>query len=167
MIKDGMSGDFAGEEISVTLTSAAQIAAAGKKSILFSRWLGVWIDTFALLLFLVGLELLLGGSLYRKGLPLWVAILALYYPVTEHLWGKSLGKWMTGLRVVDAHGRHPTWWQVFVRFVLRLFEVNPFLLGGVPAGLVAAFSPRSQRLGDMLAKTYVIRDKDHHLLRAE
>jgi uncharacterized RDD family membrane protein YckC len=166
MIKEGMGDDFAGDETSVTPISAAQIAAAENRSILFRRWLGVWIDTFALLMFLVVLELVLGGSLYRRGLPLWVAILVLYFPVTERLWGKSLGKWITGLRVIDGHGGHPAWWQVFVRFVLRVFEVNPFLLGGLPAGLVAAFSPCKQRLGDMLAKTYVIRDKDHHLLRS-
>jgi uncharacterized RDD family membrane protein YckC len=40
--------------------------------------------------------------------------------------------------------------------LLRLVEVNPLLVGGLPAGIVAVLSPRKQRLGDMLAGTLVV-----------
>lgn len=39
---------------------------------------------------------------------------------------------------------------------MRLVEVNPFLLGGIPAGIAVALSTYNQRLGDMLAGTYVV-----------
>jgi uncharacterized RDD family membrane protein YckC len=43
---------------------------------------------------------------------------------------------------------------------LRLIEVNPFLVGGLPAGLVLLLTRRRQRLGDLLAGTYVVRLRD-------
>ena len=39
-------------------------------------------------------------------------------------------------------------------------EVNPFLLGGLPAGLVLMVTPRRQRIGDLVAGTYVLLKKD-------
>ena len=47
-----------------------------------------------------------------------------------------------------------------MRTLLRLFEVNPLLLGGIPAAIAVLCSKNRQRLGDMLAGTYVIRTKD-------
>jgi len=49
--------------------------------------------------------------------------------------------------------------------VTRLVEVNPLLLGGLPAGIAVAMSRRRQRLGDMLAGTYVVRRKDLAAIR--
>jgi uncharacterized RDD family membrane protein YckC len=41
--------------------------------------------------------------------------------------------------------------------VARLIEVNPLLMGGVPAGIAVAVSAKRQRIGDMIANTYVVR----------
>ena len=46
-------------------------------------------------------------------------------------------------------------WQIAVRTGLRLFEVNPLLLGALPAGVAILASSRRQRLGDWLAGTVV------------
>nr|QQZ49185.1 hypothetical protein JKL49_18910 [Phenylobacterium glaciei] len=62
--------------------------------------------------------------------------------------------------MVDAQGQRPAIWRVIVRTLTRLIEANPFLLGGIPAGLIANFTKRRQRLGDLLAGTYVVPVKD-------
>jgi uncharacterized RDD family membrane protein YckC len=46
-----------------------------------------------------------------------------------------------------------------IRSGLRIFEVNPLLLGGLPAGLVIIASQRKQRIGDLLAGTVVVSNK--------
>ncbi len=98
----------------------------------------------------------LGDTWHHRLLPLTLLLFALYYPLLEGLLGTTIGKRAVGIKVVDYQGHPPGLWKAFVRFLLRIVEVNPFLLGGIPAGLVAISSRRKQRLGDMLAKTLVV-----------
>ena len=130
--------------------------------ILLRRWAGCWIDFIALaaLFFLPALALAPFDSPPPfLGLLLFLLPLA-YFPVTETLWGRSLGKLATGLIVVDKTGARPAFWRVLIRTVLRLVEVNPFLIGGVPAGICVIATKHKQRLGDLAAGTYVIPVKD-------
>ena len=79
-----------------------------------------------------------------------------YFPVTEGIWGRSAGKLITGAIVVNEDGDPPGIPKALVRTLLRLVEVNPFLMGGVPAGLCVVATKHHQRLGDLLANTYVV-----------
>lgn len=74
--------------------------------------------------------------------------------------GGSLGKLATGTRVVNLQGGWPSWWQSIIRTLMRLIEVNPMLIGGIPAGITALASRHHQRLGDMIARTYVLHRQD-------
>lgn len=91
---------------------------------------------------------------------IWLALALSYFIVPEWLWGRTLGKLITRTIIVNEKGDRPSLGQVLVRTLFRLFEVNPLLAGGVPAGIAAALSKRKQRLGDMAADTYVIRVRD-------
>lgn len=125
--------------------------------IILRRWAGCWIDFIALGL-IAFLFMAIGSGQPWAGVPIAVGLLAMlaYFPVTEGLWGRSLGKLITGTIVIDAAGRPPGVPRAIVRTLLRLVEVNPFFLGGIPAGLFAAFTKHHQRLGDMAAGTYVV-----------
>jgi hypothetical protein len=46
-----------------------------------------------------------------------------------------------------------------LRTLLRVIEVNPILLGALPAGIMLLVTKRRQRLGDLLAGTVVISNK--------
>jgi uncharacterized RDD family membrane protein YckC len=140
--------------------SIRELAMTYSDGLLVRRWAGAWIDFVALALILIIPDGLLGNDLYQKTIVLWVAVLALYFPLTEGLTGRSLGKLATGTRVVAPDGTHPGLRKAAIRTLLRLIEVNPFLLGGIPAGIVALKSECHQRLGDMAADTYVVLNKD-------
>jgi uncharacterized RDD family membrane protein YckC len=84
--------------------------------------------------------------------------------VLEGFWGRTPGKLIAGTIVVDAAGRPPGIWKAVLRTLARLFEVNPFLARGIPAGIVMLNSVTRRRVGDMWAKTYVVRIKDLHAL---
>ncbi len=75
--------------------------------------------------------------------------------------GQTLGKRVLGLRVVDAEGLRLRPSQVVLRNLLRPVDSLPgfYLLGG----LVALFSPRLQRLGDLAAGTVVVRARAERL----
>ncbi|OGH63946.1 MAG: hypothetical protein A3I06_00580, partial [Candidatus Lindowbacteria bacterium RIFCSPLOWO2_02_FULL_62_12] len=80
-----------------------------------------------------------------------------YYIATEwYLQGQSVGKKILGLRVMDAQGFKLRLEQVVLRNLMRAVDALPvaYLLGGI----VSFFSPRRQRLGDMLAGTVVVRE---------
>jgi len=138
---------------------------------LLLRWLGCWIDLAVVLLLVLAPALI--APAIRGVVPdpvlgvtifIGLAVAILYFPVGEAFWGRTLGKLLTGLVIIDRDGRPPGIGKALLRTLLRLIEVNPFLLGGIPAALAVLASENRQRLGDMAARTYVVRSK--HLKEA-
>ncbi|MET0734223.1 MAG: RDD family protein [Microbacterium sp.] len=66
--------------------------------------------------------------------------------------GRSLGRLAVGGRIVRADGGASGFRQAFIRSLVGVFEL--WLTLGSVAAIVGAFTPRSQRLGDLLAGTY-------------
>jgi uncharacterized RDD family membrane protein YckC len=83
-----------------------------------------------------------------------------YYFLPEWLFGATIGKSIFALRVRQVTGERCTATQIAIRTLMRLVEVNPFLLGALPAGIAILATSRRQRLGDLLAKTVVVRRSD-------
>ena len=79
-----------------------------------------------------------------------------YFVVMEALFSRTLGKLFQGLVVRKLDGSRCDWKAALIRSALRIVEVNPLLLGGLPAGLVIISSKRKQRIGDILAGTLVV-----------
>ena len=83
-----------------------------------------------------------------------------YGVVMEWSWrGQTIGKRLLRLRVIDAGGLRLHFHQVLMRNLLRFVDMLPafYLVGG----LVALFSQRAQRLGDLAAGTIVIHHPRH------
>jgi len=79
-----------------------------------------------------------------------------YGIVCEWFWrGQTIGKRILHLRVVDARGGRLRPRQVILRNLLRVVDALPAL--HLVAGISALLSPYSQRLGDYVAGTIVIR----------
>ncbi len=85
-----------------------------------------------------------------------VAMLA-YQVLLEGLPGRTLGKWLAGIRVVDLQGGAPGLGRSLVRNLLRTVDGLPALnLLGV---LLVLQSPERARFGDRVAGTRVILDR--------
>jgi uncharacterized RDD family membrane protein YckC len=80
-----------------------------------------------------------------------------YYFVPEWLVGSTIGKSLFALKVRQSSGAPCTARQAAVRTAMRLVEVNPMLLGGIPAGIAIFTTKRRQRIGDLLAGTVVLK----------
>ena len=130
-----------------------------RNAILGQRWGALLLDIIVLVVAFVGCGVAIGG---KGDLPfiVWSVLVFAYFVILEGKWGVTLGKLAAKLRVVDASGRPPGYGRALVRMLLRLVEVNPLLAGGIPAGIIAALSKHRQRLGDMLAGTYVLNATD-------
>jgi uncharacterized RDD family membrane protein YckC len=75
--------------------------------------------------------------------------------------GRSLGKLAVGGRIVRIDGGASGFRQAFIRALVGVFEI--WLTVGAIAALVGAFTPRSQRLGDLMAGTYSERTRTPRL----
>jgi uncharacterized RDD family membrane protein YckC len=75
--------------------------------------------------------------------------------------GRSLGKLAVGARIVRADGGASGFRQSFIRALVGVFEI--WLTVGAVAALVGAFTPRAQRLGDLMAGTYSERTRTPRL----
>jgi uncharacterized RDD family membrane protein YckC len=75
--------------------------------------------------------------------------------------GRSLGKLAVGGRIVRADGGATGFRQSFIRALVGVFEI--WLTLGAVAALVGAFTPRAQRLGDLMAGTYSERTRTPRL----
>ncbi|KAA9085535.1 RDD family protein [Microbacterium radiodurans] len=71
--------------------------------------------------------------------------------------GRSLGKLAVGGRIVRTDGGATGFRQAFIRALLGVLEI--WFTFGALAGIVATFTPRSTRLGDMVAGTYCERTR--------
>lgn len=97
-----------------------------------------------------GRVLFLSNLFSWKVLAYWV----LYFPFVESQTGRTIGKWLMGLRVADARGNELAFWQPFLRHFL---DVVDFLFFGLVGLLVMSRSDKNQRVGDKVAQTIVIR----------
>jgi hypothetical protein len=87
-----------------------------------------------------------------------IAVFLVYPTTVETLTrGKSVGKWVLGLRVVRDDGGTVTAQQAFVRALVAIPEI--YGLSGGPAFFCCLVSARGKRLGDFAAGTYVVRDR--------
>ena len=77
---------------------------------------------------------------------------------TEYRWnGRTIGKRVCGIRVVQQNGTPIHGWQTFVRNLARPLDMLPFLhLVGLT---LIAFDPLARRVGDRLAGTVVVQDR--------
>ncbi len=91
----------------------------------------------------------------------WIPALFIYFfyhPVLEVLMhGRTPGKRMAGVRIVDTNGRTPSTGALILRNVFRLVDSLPSLY---MVGLtVCLFSKNAVRIGDMAAGTMLIKEQ--------
>lgn len=71
--------------------------------------------------------------------------------------GKSLGKLIVGTRTVRSDAGPITARHALIRGFVGVVEI--FVLSGVPALVAGLVTAKGQRVGDLVAGTYVVRDK--------
>lgn len=131
-----------------------------RTSLLMKR-LGAYIIDYGAIV-LLGVWLVSQETLVFAGLEL-VFVHLFLYPLCEWLCkGRTPGKCVFGLTVINGAGGPPTLVQTLIRGFTRHIEV--------PLGIITLFictqSARCQRVGDMLARTYVLPSRDLARIRA-
>lgn len=121
-----------------------------------SRVIAVFIDN----LIATGIMLIIVAQIPEqypvvKGFLVFASYL-LYFIVFEGIWSRTPGKYFQGLIIKKLDGSSCDWKSAIIRSLLRIIEINPLLLGGLPAGIAVIVTERKQRIGDILAGTLVV-----------
>ncbi|HEV7798062.1 MAG TPA: RDD family protein [Pyrinomonadaceae bacterium] len=87
-------------------------------------------------------------------------IISSYFAFFEWIWnGQTPGKRWLKLRVIREDGRPVTFWEAAVRNLLRTLDMMPAPFYSI--GLISVFiSLSDQRVGDMVAGTVVVRERE-------
>lgn len=87
-------------------------------------------------------------------------IFSSYFAFFEWIWnGQTPGKRWLKLRVIREDGRPVTFWEASVRNLLRTLDMMPAPFYSI--GLISVFvSSSDQRVGDMVAGTVVVRERE-------
>jgi uncharacterized RDD family membrane protein YckC len=126
------------------------------------RYLAFLIDMFLalavtnILMYLLTLVFMGGGEhATMMGRAIFILLLCgyhMYHDIRSQ--GRSLGKRVMKLRVVDRRGLPITIPQSFARNIARVIDMAPMF--GVVGGVVCLLDPHQRRLGDMVADTLVL-----------
>jgi uncharacterized RDD family membrane protein YckC len=102
---------------------------------------------------------LLDGALLAVVTLLAVVAIVVGLPTTVETLtrGRTLGKWVMGLRAVRRDAGPVSFRHCFVRALVGVAEI--YVLSGAPALFAALATSRGQRVGDLVAGTYVVRER--------
>lgn len=100
-----------------------------------------------------------GGIDLQRTAPVWMyaityGLIFVYYTLLEALTATSVGKLVFRMRVTMDDGTRPSGLAVVVRNLIRLPEV---LFWYIPSGISCLANAKNKRLGDLAAKTVVVR----------
>ncbi len=120
------------------------------------------IDQVIIILFLIFTFIfveMVGFRPLMSDMFLWIIVLPIYFAYSllfEWLnYGQTLGKMMIGLKVRRLDGNEIGFTEAATRWLMRIVDI--FVSAGSLAALLISSTERSQRLGDILAGTMVIR----------
>ncbi len=125
------------------------------------------IDLFAFFIYFIIVQFLFSVSVFNTGIDTAIFMSLLLYrlpfifysPIIEFLTrGQSLGKYAVGIRVVKITGENAGLRELFTRWIFRVIDM--WFGFGFIAILFSSTSERGQRLGDAMAGTVVIRNKN-------
>lgn len=117
-----------------------------------------------ILLFIVMLILITAAQFSRSEtisiiiFAIYLVIFIFYDLVCEMLMdGQTFGKKIMKIKVINLDGGQPTFGQYLMRWIFRIIDFGAIFGWGVVALVCVAMSKNHQRVGDMLAKTTLIK----------
>lgn len=119
------------------------------------RYFAASLDNLIAIILFLSAASSLGDDAGPLAVAVGVVVFLAYFFLFELMFSRTPGKMIFGL-VVAKLGDNLKPVDVGIRTIFRLLEVNPALLGALPAILSILFSKSNQRFGDRYAKTVVV-----------
>ncbi|NBP05412.1 MAG: RDD family protein [Bacteroidetes bacterium] len=140
----------------IEIQTAQQVVLSYELASVGNRMLASVTDIFIQFLLLLILGTSLGGS-QLFGWLAFIVVTCYHFLFETFMNGRSPGKLITGIRVMRTDGATLGFTECFLRWIMRPLDI------GFSAGALAIFlavgSEKSQRLGDLMAGTAVVKGK--------
>ena len=122
-----------------------------------ARFMALMVDTFIIMAVTTMISMPLAFSPGLSTVLVFVAQWGYHMYFEARHQGRSPGKRMCGLRVVDSRGLPVTFQQTFVRNIVRVLDFAPVFYG--IGAVTCLFDRHRRRLGDLVADTLVIEER--------
>jgi uncharacterized RDD family membrane protein YckC len=86
---------------------------------------------------------------------IFLLVILIYFVILEGVFGRTVGKWLLGLRVITIAGEHPGLLSALLRNLLRFVDGLPAL--NILGVILILTSSQRARVGDLVAHTRVIK----------
>ncbi len=154
----------------VSIQTAQNISIHQNLAGTFERILAYFLDILILYSFLFTVIYLFYKTKWISNMPAWSFMLVmglpyfLYFPVIQYYNnGQSIGKKIMKIRIVKTDNTHPRLLDFIIRWIFRMIEIS--LIPGL-ALIFILFTKKKQRLGDIVARTSVVSEKNKLRLSA-
>ncbi|MBC7079421.1 MAG: RDD family protein [Methanothrix sp.] len=117
---------------------------------IFKRWVALIIDSFLIGLAVGLITVLLGRVGDALIILVYFIVFIGYFTYLEWTKGQTLGKSIVGIKVIKENGSPCDLTAAFIRTIFRYID-------GLVLYLVVFFTAKKQRIGDMVAKTVVVK----------
>jgi len=148
----------------VSITTSQNIEIEYEIAGLGERMLATLIDIalfslISILAFLVNAMTMNGNESFSQAILLIIGVVYIFYdPVCEiFMNGQSIGKRVMKMKVISLDGAQPSVGQYLLRWIFKIIDFT--ITGSACAVISAAITKKSQRLGDIVAGTTLIRTK--------
>ncbi len=148
----------------VTIQTAQNISIQQNLAGIFERILAYILDLIFLYSFLFTLIYLYNKTSWKDNMSAWAFVMILtlpyflYFPIIQYYNnGQSFGKKIMKIRIVKTDNTHPKLLDFIIRWLFRVIEIS--MIPGL-ALIVIIFNKKKQRLGDIVAGTTVVSEKN-------
>ncbi|MFO7702638.1 RDD family protein [Psychroflexus maritimus] len=145
-----------------SIETSQNVSILQKPAYLTDRIFAYLIDALIMGVYIFGVFFIVTGvssTTFSMSLTVVLLLPVMLYHLLFELFnnGQSPGKNALQIRVIKEDGSAPSLGDYLMRWILRLLEITS--LSGVIAILSIVFTNKSQRLGDLAAKTIVVSEK--------
>ena len=143
----------------IEITTSQKVTIQYELASIMNRFIAFFIDSMIMLGYFIIISIAISSRRNEESFIIYIFLcipLVLYSLISEiFLNGQSIGKRAIGLKIVKLNGDNPHAYDYFIRWAFRFLDI--WMSIGSIAALVMSASSNSQRIGDILAGTTVIK----------
>jgi len=144
----------------IDISTSHNIVVSLELASLLQRILAWLVDTFVFIVYAIIVSTIIGGSSFLFYTLVFIVIAFYHFLFEVFNNGQTPGKMLLKIRVTTLRGRTPKINDYFMRWMFRMLDI--LLSVGSLAILFISSSKKNQRIGDIIARTSVVKQRNEN-----